>query len=97
MEFTFRLWEGDQKTVKKFRHSGVFFMKLKFIFHALLKNKTFIINQLKQKTQQKTIMPVARKCHFCDLIQTINENVIPFLLKMKSPNLSISKNNTVFC
>ncbi len=72
-------------------------MKLKFIFHAPLKNKTFIINQLKQKTQQKTIMPVARKCHFCDLIQTINENVIPFLLKMKSPNLSISKNNTVFC
>ncbi|RCE17625.1 hypothetical protein C6A46_18100 [Escherichia coli] len=53
MEFTFRLWEVDQKTVKKFRHSGVFFMKLKFIFHALLKNKTFIINQLKQKKHNK--------------------------------------------
>ena len=28
-------------------------MKLKFIFHALLKNKTFIINQLKQKQKFK--------------------------------------------
>jgi len=28
-------------------------MKLKFIFHALLKNKTFIINQLKQKNTTK--------------------------------------------
>ncbi|CCR30774.1 hypothetical protein SA66_4179 [Salmonella enterica subsp. enterica serovar Agona str. 66.F.99] len=37
MEVIFHLWEGDQKTVKKFRHSGVFFMKMKFIFHALLK------------------------------------------------------------
>ncbi|ABX70847.1 hypothetical protein Y077_08055 [Salmonella enterica subsp. enterica serovar Infantis str. CVM N29304] len=40
MEFIFHLWEGDQKTVKKFRHLGVFFMKMKFIFHVLLKEIT---------------------------------------------------------
>ncbi|MDI5349604.1 UTRA domain-containing protein, partial [Salmonella enterica subsp. enterica serovar Kentucky] len=37
MEFIFHLWEGDQKTVKKFRHLDVFSMKMKFIFHVLLK------------------------------------------------------------
>ncbi|QBY25484.1 hypothetical protein E4T58_22035 [Salmonella enterica subsp. enterica serovar Infantis] len=81
MEFIFHLWEGDQKTVKKFRHLGVFFMKMKFIFHVLLKEITLIINQLKQKTQQKTIMRVARKCHFCDLVQTINENIISIFIE----------------
>ncbi|OSJ68106.1 hypothetical protein K797_17489 [Salmonella enterica subsp. enterica serovar Newport str. SHSN008] len=40
MEFIFHLWEGDQKTVKKFRQLGVFFMKMKFIFHALSKEIT---------------------------------------------------------
>ncbi|EBX3058762.1 hypothetical protein DRM37_23970, partial [Salmonella enterica subsp. enterica serovar Java] len=61
---------------------GVFFMKMKFIFHVLLKrNNTLIINQLKQKTQQKTIIRVARKYHFCDLVQTINENIISIFIE----------------
>ncbi|AGQ75073.1 hypothetical protein EI265_07715 [Salmonella enterica] len=82
MEFIFHLWEGDQKTVKKFRQLGVFFMKMKFIFHVFFKrNNTLIINQLKQKTQQKTIIRVAWKCHFCDLVQTINENIISIFIE----------------
>ncbi|ECA8899130.1 hypothetical protein ESB38_25625, partial [Salmonella enterica subsp. enterica serovar Cubana] len=64
------------------RQLGVFFMKMKFIFHVFFKrNNTLIINQLKQKTQQKTIIRVAWKCHFCDLVQTINENIISIFIE----------------
>ncbi|HGB5937750.1 TPA: hypothetical protein ACIVVP_004236, partial [Salmonella enterica subsp. enterica serovar Reading] len=48
---------------------------------AFKRNNTLIINQLKQKTQQKTIIRVARKCHFCDLVQTINENIISIFIE----------------
>jgi len=52
MEFIFHLWEGDQKTVKKFRHLVVFFMKMKFIFHRVTKAlKSILINKLEEKTQ----------------------------------------------
>ncbi|EBJ2707056.1 hypothetical protein DRB58_23055, partial [Salmonella enterica] len=44
-------------------------------------NNVLIINQLKQKTQQKMIISVARKCHFCDLVQTINENIISIFIE----------------
>ncbi|EAQ8929784.1 hypothetical protein D8Q53_17680, partial [Salmonella enterica] len=44
-------------------------------------NKALIINQLKQKTQQKMIISVAQKCHFCDLVQTINENIISIFIE----------------
>ncbi|EBK8774015.1 hypothetical protein DWA76_23040, partial [Salmonella enterica] len=52
-----------------------------YLPYAFKRNNTLIINQLKQKTQQKTIIPVARKCHFCDLVQTINENIISIFIE----------------
>ncbi|KRT26165.1 hypothetical protein LPMST02_05320 [Salmonella enterica subsp. enterica serovar Infantis] len=82
MEFIFHLWEGDQKTVKKispFRR--IFHENEIYLPCAFKRNNTLIINQLKQKTQQKTIMRVARKCHFCDLVQTINENIISIFIE----------------
>ncbi|HHE1831508.1 TPA: hypothetical protein ACO35J_004381, partial [Salmonella enterica subsp. enterica serovar Strathcona] len=48
---------------------------------AFKSNNVLIINQLKQKTQQKMIISVARKCHFCDLVQTINENIISIFIE----------------
>ncbi|OAM61258.1 hypothetical protein AWJ61_01895 [Salmonella enterica subsp. enterica serovar Agona str. 400095 22] len=81
MEFIFHLWEGDQKRLKISPFRRVFHENEIYLPCALKINNTFIINQLKQKTQQKTIMPVARKCHFCDLVQTINENIISIFIE----------------
>lgn len=82
MEFIFHLWEGDQKTVKKFRHLVVFLMKMKLIFHMIFKDiKIIKIKYLKQKSQQISIHKRRPKMPFCDLVQTINENFISIFIE----------------